>query len=146
MSTQVFRILLVEDNAADAYLFRKALEGADLQFELAVIEDGAEALAYVRHEGKYAETPVPDLAVLDLNLPKNEGVEVLAAIRQNPEFANVPVVITSSSASPRDQARTCQLGAERYIMKPPDLHEFLKIGGVLKEILQRDQASGVAQG
>jgi CheY-like chemotaxis protein len=129
------RILLVEDNAADVYLFRKALERADLNFELIVIEDGAEALAFARQDGPSAANPPPDLAVLDLNLPKNEGVEVLKAMRDNPRLANVPVVITSSSASTRERAAVEQLGVERYIAKPPDLDSFLEIGAVVKEVL-----------
>ena len=94
------RILLVEDNTADVYLFRKALLGAELNFELTVIEDGGRAIAFVRGEGEYAGSPVPDLVVLDLSLPKNDGIQVLEAIRATKRFANVPVVITSSSPSP----------------------------------------------
>ena len=83
MVDNVFRILLVEDNDADVYLFRKALEAADLKFELTVAQDGAEALAFVRREGTRS---VPDLVVLDLNLPKDGGIQVLKAIRESAEF------------------------------------------------------------
>jgi len=140
MSVELFRILLVEDNAADTYLFRKALEEAELNFELTVIEDGAEALAFVRGEGDYAGRQSPDLAVLDLNLPKNEGTEVLAALRQSEDLANMPVVITSSSPSPRDRMRTEQLRVQRYIMKPVNLADFMQIGTVLKEVLLESKA------
>jgi chemotaxis family two-component system response regulator Rcp1 len=140
MNGELFRILLVEDNAADIYLFRKALVKAEVPFELIVIEDGADALAFVRGEGKYAGRPVPDLAVLDLNLPKYEGTEVLAAMRETETLANVPVVITSSSPSPRDRAKVELFHVERYITKPPDLEDFLKIGGVLKEVLLAGKA------
>ena len=116
-----YRILLVEDNGADAYLLRKALEKAGLTFDLIVIEDGAQALDFVRSEGKYAGREVPHLAVLDLNLPKNEGSEVLAALRQVPDVARVPVVITSSSSLPYDRTSAEQFGVERYIVKPTDL-------------------------
>jgi CheY-like chemotaxis protein len=102
---------------------------------LIVIEDGAEALAFARQDGPSAANLVPDLAVLDLNLPKNEGVEVLKAMRENPRLAHVPVVITSSSASTRERAAVEQLGVERYIAKPPDLDSFLEIGAVVKEVL-----------
>ncbi|MFN0103301.1 MAG: response regulator [Bryobacteraceae bacterium] len=136
MGDEPFRILLVEDNAADVYLFRKALAGAGLNFELTVITDGAEALAFVRREGKYAESPVPDLAILDLNMPKHDGADVLEAMRQSSHLANVPVVVTSSSTSPRERTRVERLGIERYIRKPPGLDEFLQIGTVLKQILQ----------
>ena len=136
MNDQLFRILLVEDNSGDVYLFRLALEIAKLNFELIVIDDGAAALAFVRGEGKYAGRPVPDLAVLDLNLPKHEGAEVLEAIRQSQDLANIPVVITSSSASPHDRTKTEHLGVERYINKPHDLEEFLKIGLTFRDILE----------
>src|SRR5215471_4441512 len=99
MSDRPFRILLVEDNAADTWLLRKALQNAALNFELIQIEDGAEALAFVRGEGEYAGSVTPDLAVVDLNLPKNDGVEVLEALRKSKSFSNVPVVIVTSSTS-----------------------------------------------
>ncbi len=135
MTDELVRILLVEDNAGDVYLFRKALENVELNFELNVIEDGAEALAFVRQEGKYAGSPVPDLALLDLNLPKNEGIEVLKAMRHNSHLSKVPVVITSTSATPRERVDAERLGVERYIIKPPDLESFLQFGMVLKEII-----------
>jgi chemotaxis family two-component system response regulator Rcp1 len=144
MSDELFRILLVEDNDADAYLFRKGLTAAGLNFELIVITDGAEALAFVRREGKHAERPVPDLAVMDLNLPKNDGSEVLEALRQREEWASVPVVITSSSTSPRDRTKVERLGIERYLRKPPDLEEFLQMGEVLKQILLESKGHGTA--
>src|SRR5689334_11898340 len=81
------RILLVEDNPADVYLFRKALEEAELKFELMVIRSSEAALALVRGDGEYAACSVPDLAVLDVNLPKNDGIEVLEVIRATPRYA-----------------------------------------------------------
>jgi chemotaxis family two-component system response regulator Rcp1 len=135
MRGDLFQILLVEDNAGDIYLFRKMLENADFNFELIVIEDGAEALAFARQEGKYAGSPVPDLALLDLNLPKYDGIEVLKAMRHSSHLSKVPVVITSTSASPHERAETERLGIERYIMKPPDLEGFLQIGTVVKALL-----------
>jgi len=136
-----FRILLVEDNAGDVYLFRKALKEAQVAFDWTVLDDGAQALAFARGEGAYADAPVPDLVVLDLNLPKNEGIHVLAAIRQNPRLAAVPVIITSSSHSPRDQTETARLGIECYLRKPPDFEEFMRIGTILKEVLIRNRRS-----
>jgi len=137
------RIMLVEDNAADVYLFRKALQTAGLNFELTVLENGGAALAFVRGEGEYARRPVPDLAVLDLNLPKNDGIQVLEAIRKEKHFASIPVVVTSSSPSPPTRLKLEHLRVARYIVKPPDLEEFLKIGGTLKEILFQNQAGRV---
>ena len=141
MTDERFEILLVEDNAADAYLFRKALETAELDFELTILTDGAEALAFIRREGPYAKVVAPDLVIMDLNLPKNDGAEILTALRRSEEFSNVPVVVTSSSSSPRDQEKVMQLGIERYIRKPPDLEDFLQIGPILKDILLKKKRS-----
>jgi CheY-like chemotaxis protein len=135
MSADRFRILLVEDNEADAYLFQMALATAEFNFELDVLRDGEEALSYVRGEGKHADRPVPDLLVMDLNLPKYDGSEVLVAIRQDEQFLNMPIVITSSSTSPRDQAKVEELGIERYISKPLEVDEYFEIGRILKQIL-----------
>jgi len=98
--TEPVRILLVEDNDADVYLFRKALKNAGLNFDLTVIEDGGRAIAFIRGEGQYAGSPVPDLAIIDLSLPKDDGIEVFEAIRAAERFADMPVVIASSSAKP----------------------------------------------
>ena len=133
-------ILLVEDNPADVYLFRKALMSAELNFDLTVIEDGDRALAFIRGQGEYAASPVPDLAVLDVSLPKSDGIQVLEAIRGTERFAHMPVVITSSSPNPPARLNQERLWVARYIMKPPDLDEFLKIGDVLREILLQNQA------
>jgi len=134
-ATRRVRILLIEDNPADVDLLRRAFLSAQLDCELTVLEDGAEALALVRrleaHEG---ESP-PDLAVLDLNLPKNDGIEVLQAMRASTSFGRVPVAILSSSASSRERARIEQYGIGRYITKPPDLDEFLRIGLTIKALL-----------
>jgi len=139
MRAEPFRILLVEDNSADVYLFRKALENAGLNFELMVLEDGASAIGFVRGDEKYGESPVPDLAVLDLSLPKNDGVQVLEAIRASHRFAHIPVVVTSSSPVPPARLKQEHLQVARYIMKPPDLEEFLRIGSALKEVLLRSE-------
>jgi CheY-like chemotaxis protein len=138
------RILLVEDNAADVYLFRKALQGAELNFELMVIEDGGGAIAFVRSESEYG-SPVPDLVVLDLSLPKNDGIQVLEAIRATERFANVPAVVTSSSPSPPARLNDEHLQVVRYIMKPPDLEDFLQIGRALKGILLQSKAGNAGQ-
>jgi CheY-like chemotaxis protein len=140
MAADPVRILLVEDNEADVYLFRKALQSAGLDFELTVMEDGGAALAFVRGEGSHAGAPVPDLAVIDLSLPKNDGIQVLEAIRENARFAGMPVVIASSSAVAPDRLKENQWEVARYIVKPPDLEAFLQIGTVLKEILLQGQA------
>lgn len=140
MTNRPVRILLVEDNEADVYLFRKALAYAGLDYELAVIEDGGRALAFARGEAEYDRTPIPDLAIIDLSLPKNNGVQVLEAIRASERFADMPVVVTSSSAKPPVRLSEEHLRVARYIAKPPGLEEFLRIGAVLKDILDENQA------
>jgi chemotaxis family two-component system response regulator Rcp1 len=136
---QVFDILVIEDNAADVGLLRLALRETGLAFELTVIEDGAEALAYIRREGKYAGMSRPDLVVLDLNLPKKSGMEVLEAIRHDKELSNVPVAVVTSSSAPLERAMIEGLRVERFITKPPELEDFLRIGGVLIEVLRESQ-------
>jgi chemotaxis family two-component system response regulator Rcp1 len=131
----MIRILLIEDNPADVDLLLRAFKSARLDCELTLMEDGAEAMSFVRGEGPYAETPPPDLVVLDLNLPKNDGIEVLQAMRATPQFSAVPVAILSSSSSPRERARVEQFHIGRFITKPPDLDEFLQIGSTLKSFL-----------
>jgi CheY-like chemotaxis protein len=135
MTGQRFRILLVEDNSADIYLLRKALDGAGLDYNLTTIEDGADAMDFVRSGGKHAGRAVPDLAVLDMSLPKNDGIQILEAIRANAAFAGLPVIVMSSSACPPNLKQE-QLQVTRYIPKPPDLEEFLRIGLVIREVLE----------
>ena len=132
---QIFHILLLEDNPADVYLLREALENAELDFKLTVIEDGADGLAFARRQGKYEGSFIPDLAVLDLNLPRGGGESVLMAMRQSNDLNRVPVVIMSSSAAPGERANVKDLGVEQFIKKPADLEAFLQIGYVLKEVL-----------
>lgn len=130
-----FQILLVEDNPADVYLLRMALTNAKLNFELNVIEDGALALDFVNRQGKDPSSRIPDLAVLDLNLPKIEGLEILQAMRSSLRFSEVPVVVTTSSSSEGERARSMRLGVEKFLTKPPDLERFLEMGTILKDIL-----------
>jgi chemotaxis family two-component system response regulator Rcp1 len=132
---QIFHILLLEDNPADIYLLRQALNNAGVNFDLTVIQDGAEGLAFARRQGQYEGSFIPDLAVLDMNLPKGGGESVLMAMRHSKDLDRVPVVIISSSAAPSEQANVKKLGIEQFIKKPADLEEFLQIGYVFKEIL-----------
>ena len=136
----VAHILLVEDNLGDVFLFREALKAAGVDYEITVINDGAQDLSFVEDPNQYGARGIPDLAVLDLNLPKVEGTEVLEAMRANPDLCKVPVAVMTSSPSPRDRERAVQLGARRFITKPLDLDEFLKIGSVLKELLQEERS------
>jgi two-component system, chemotaxis family, response regulator Rcp1 len=140
------RILLVEDNPGDVELLRLALMKAGLDCDLTVLDDGAEALELVRQQGKYADAPAPDLAVLDLNVPKYDGIEILEAMRANPAFAHVRVAVLSSSSSPRERANIEKFHVSRYITKPLDLDEFLKIGVILKELLVDGASRGFSSG
>jgi len=130
------RIFLAEDNPADVYLLREAL-GVDsnADIELLVAADGAEALDYVHRRGKYTALPKPDLVVLDLNLPKSDGTDILQCIRDSEELRDVPVVILTSSDSPRDRAAALRLGANGYITKPSDLDAFLSLGDTLRSYM-----------
>jgi CheY-like chemotaxis protein len=134
-SIERYRIVLAEDNPADVYLIRHALTTAGISFDLTVFEDGAEALRYLRHEDEHNQAPRPDLVLLDLNLPKRPGTDILAAIRSADDMSGVPVAILTSSSSPMDRAKTEQLNANCYIQKPLDLDDFLKIGNVIKDLL-----------
>ena len=131
------RIVLVDDNPADVRLLRLALDNADLDCELIVIDDGAEALAFVRQQGQDARNSPPDLAVLDFNLPKSDGLQILKAMRENRAFTGVPVAVLSSGLSPRDMAKIQEFTLARYITKPSTFEEFLKIGSSLKALIER---------
>jgi CheY-like chemotaxis protein len=130
-----YHILLVEDNAADIYLLRQALERAGLTFDLSVIQDGDEALSFARNEAIPQAGTVPDLLVLDLNLPKVEGHDVLAALRQNVNLSNLTVVVITSSPAAQDHQRCTELGVARYLTKPLELDDFLELGAVVKQVL-----------
>lgn len=125
-------LLVIEDNPADVGLLRRALLGANLDFELTVIEDGAEALALLRPG---AGATAPDLAIVDLNLPKRSGLEVIEQMRANPTFHDVPVVILTSSSAPGDRSSLDKFRITKYIVKPADLVEFMRIGGQIREVL-----------
>jgi CheY-like chemotaxis protein len=135
------RILLIEDNPADVYLLQRALDEVQLNFELTVIEDGADALALARQSGKYTAIVPPDLAIIDLNLPKHGGLEVLEEMRANPAFADLPVMILSSSSTPHERARMEKCRIRQFVTKPPDLEEYLRIGLVVKQLLVERRAS-----
>jgi CheY-like chemotaxis protein len=136
METPVTRILVAEDNPADVYLLREAMSRGAEPVELIIVSDGEEALEFIDRTGKHAGAPVPDLFVLDLNLPKSDGSDVLKRIRQKPEFGGVPVVILTSSDSPRDRNVVSSLGAESFLTKPSDLDEFLALGDTLMKFIR----------
>jgi len=120
-------VLLVEDSPGDVRLTREAFKDAKVHINLHVASDGAEAMAFLNHDGGYANVPRPDLILLDLNLPKKDGREVLAEIKASEAFMSIPVVILTTSASEADIARSYRLHANCYISKPVDLDGFLKV-------------------
>ena len=137
MIPKIFQILVLEDNPGDVFLLKKALAYADIKFEMTVIDDGSSGLSFARREGKYADF-VPDLAVLDLNLPKGGGLLVLEAMRNSKDLAQLPVVITTSSGAAWERAKGEELKMALFITKPPSLEEYLQIGGTLKTLLMNE--------
>jgi chemotaxis family two-component system response regulator Rcp1 len=120
-------VLLVEDSPGDVRLTREAFKDAKVHINLHVASDGAEAMAFLGQAGEYADVPRPDLILLDLNLPKKDGREVLAEIKESPTLKCIPVVILTTSASEEDILRSYRLHANCYIAKPVDLDGFLKV-------------------
>ncbi len=120
------RILLVEDNPADVMLTRAALEEAKFANELHVARDGEEAMRFLRREGEHAQAPRPDLVLLDLNLPRMDGREVLAEFKSDPELKRIPVVVLTTSAHEEDILRAYDTHANAYITKPVNLDCFVK--------------------
>jgi CheY-like chemotaxis protein len=129
-------VLVVEDNRADVFLVERAIEYCKLSVRLKVIEDGEEALKYFERIESDLDIPCPDAVLLDLNLPRRSGREVLQSVRQAKRGGNVPVIILTSSNSPDDRRETAALGATRYFRKPTSYQEFLKIGDILGEVLK----------
>jgi two-component system, chemotaxis family, response regulator Rcp1 len=122
-----FEILLVEDSPGDVRLTREALKDAKMLINLHVASDGIEAMHFLNREGEYADVPRPDLILLDLNLPRKDGRQVLEEIKENSVLMTIPVVILTTSASEEDILRSYRLHANCYISKPVDLDGFLKV-------------------
>jgi chemotaxis family two-component system response regulator Rcp1 len=126
-------ILLVEDSPSDVRLTREALKEAKVLNTLHVVGDGMAALAFLHKEGQYAESPTPDLILLDLNLPKKDGREVLADVKQDEKLRRIPVVVLTTSRAEEDIVRTYNLHANAYVTKPVDLGQFLSVVRSLEE-------------
>ena len=120
-------ILLVEDNLGDVRLTREALREGKVRNHLHVAADGVEAMEFLRREGQHAHAPQPDLVLLDLNLPKKGGREVLAEIKEDPELRRIPVVILTVSKAEEDVLKSYNLHANCYITKPVNLDQFLEV-------------------
>jgi DNA-binding response OmpR family regulator len=129
------RILVIEDNVSDVFLLDRALKKQDFPFELIHLLDGGAALAFIRRQAPYADAPIPDLILMDLNLSKYTGEEILREIRTAKHLEGVPVCAWSSSQSWRDKSHLMELGVERFITKPSGLDQFMEIGAILKGML-----------
>ena len=120
-------ILLVEDNAGDVRLTQEALKEGKVRNHLNVARDGVEALAFLRRQGQYADSPRPDLILLDLNLPKKDGRDVLREIKKEEALRRIPVVVLTTSKAEEDIVKTYELHANCYITKPVDLEQFIAV-------------------
>ena len=120
-------ILLAEDNPGDVRLTEKALEQGKIVNNLHVVEDGVEAMAFLRQEGEYAAVPRPDLMLLDLNMPRMDGQEVLEEMHDNPELRRIPVVVLTSSEAEEDIVQSYELNANAYLTKPVDFDGFMNV-------------------
>lgn len=130
---QTIEVLLVEDNAGDVRLTKEALKESSLLIHLNVARDGEEAMAFLRREGVHAGTPTPDLILLDLNLPRKDGREVLQEIKADADLKRIPVVVLTTSEADSDVLTTYGLHANCYITKPVDMDQFIKIVKLLEE-------------
>lgn len=128
-------LLLVEDNAADVLLVEHAIELHSVPVDLHIVVDGEEAIAFIERAERDPQAPCPDMVLLDLNLPRKSGTEVLQRVRRSDRCKHVPVIILTSSDAPKDRAATSNFGANRYFRKPTDYDEYMKVGKVLNEIV-----------
>ena len=126
-TADLMRILLVEDSVPDVELTLEALSEAKVANEVSVVRDGESALAYLRREGEYGEASRPDLVILDLNLPRVSGHEVLAEMRADPDLRRLPVAVLTTSAAEADVVKTYDLGANCYLSKPVDVEQFVRV-------------------
>jgi two-component system, chemotaxis family, response regulator Rcp1 len=130
------RVLVIEDNSSDVFLLERAMNKQDLRFELVHLTNGAEALAFIRKQGAYADAAIPKVILVDLNLSKYSGEDILRAIRDAKHLAGVPVCVWSSSQSQRDRTMMMDLGVARFITKPSGLDQFMEIGKIIKDLLE----------
>ena len=120
-------VLLVEDDPGDVMMTREAFQDYKLHNQLHVVSDGAEAMEFLRQEGEYAGRPRPDLVLLDLNLPRMDGRQVLEAIKSDPDLASIPVVVLTTSENEDDVLRSYSLHANAYVTKPVDFARFIEV-------------------
>jgi two-component system, chemotaxis family, response regulator Rcp1 len=136
------RLVVIEDCVPDVSMIEVALKEEGVDYDLTTIDDGEQALSYARAEGEYEGALVPDLILLDMNLPKVDGPTILRAVRGQARLAKVPIIVWSSVQAPRDKS-VDEFRIHRFITKPAGLTEFLKLGSVIREALMlRRSASG----
>jgi chemotaxis family two-component system response regulator Rcp1 len=135
------RILVIEDNNSDVFLLDRALKKQDFRFELVHLPSGVEAMAFIRRQGACAEAAIPNLILVDLNLSKYTGEDILREIRGARHLGGVPVCVWSSSRSRRDEAVLKDLGISRFITKPSGLDQFMEIGKIIKDLLASSRAA-----
>ena len=135
-SSGIVHVLIAEDNPTDVLIIREALRGRPIKFDVQVVDDGEKAIEFIERV-EAADTARLDVLLLDLNLPRKTGLEVLERIRKSAKCAPTQVVIFSSSESPKDRHEAARLGATQYFRKPANLDEFLKIGDLVVEVAQR---------
>ena len=140
-------ILLAEDNPADVYLIREALREHGVNCALRVATDGAEVLRMISSELSLEEAQQHlGLIILDLNLPRHDGTEILQRLRETAALSHVPVVVLTSSDSPRDRLAASQYGAACYLRKPSSLEQFLSMGAVFKDLLEQGKTKPAVSG
>jgi len=135
-------IFLAEDSPADVYLFREALKAHGVECDLLVFDDGRAAMSFLQSAEK--DGPCPDIFVLDLNLPRIDGREILRHLLGGSRFAESPVLILTASQDPDDREESVRLGANRYVQKAVNVNDFLKIGGVVKAMIREMRVKGAS--
>ncbi len=141
LGASIVRILVIEDNASDVFLLDRALNQHDLRFELVHLLNGGQALAFIRREGAYTDAAIPNLILVDLNLSKYTGEDILREIQTARHLGGVPVCVWSSSRSRRDEALLKDLGVVQFITKPSGLDQFMEIGKTIKDLLANSRAA-----
>lgn len=126
-AVEPIHILLVEDSPADVRLTQEVLRDAKIANQLHVVNDGEAAMDFLRQQGDYADRPRPDLVLLDLNLPRKDGREVLAELKEDPALRTIPVIVLTTSSAEGDVVRSYELAAACFITKPIDLDEFIRV-------------------
>ena len=127
MTTHILEVLMVEDDPADAELTQELLGETDLLVNFNIVNDGVKAVSYLRREGDYAKSTLPDLILLDLNLPRKDGREVLQEIKSDQSLKHIPVIILTTSDAEDDIVKSYKLGASAFITKPVGLKQYAKI-------------------